>query len=600
MRDVSLKRSTPYSSCEGRTTPDSHIATGGRTKTLRFLEIALLAIAAALYALHFVHLRADFPNYSPWPDWAKYTDEGWYGSAAIRHRQLGYWNLPGDFNPAAALPVWPLLELILFHITGVSLVAARALTVAIFGLILVATHLLLRRWASDRAEHSAASGPLATRPLAPAIAVLLLAASPFYFAFSRLAILEPLMLLLALTGLLLAQRAGVAHRQPPDNSAATWSALLGFVLTAIVLTKTTGIFLLPAIAWTLWANGAYRLGVFLRAAAIAFAAAAASWGGYMLFFVRPRYLADYRYLFSANAYTGITPATFWSVVVDTFSAGNCLGITFFSLGVAAVLITTAAVTTRRFRGDGLAVSLLLWVFFYLAFLAYHDNLQPRYYYVLGVPLAMLIAMASDWLLQPATTLSKSAVVQSPTRRYAHFALLLAACVSAGAIAFISIHGATQATEYVAHPEYTFLTAVHQLRDTIERQRAQDLANGQPAHPEMLLSISGADISFLTGLPSICDDFGTMTLPTRIATYKPGWYAAWNDVEDDKMEALAPVYRLVRVGAWSAFDDPDRNLLILYRLDPLDQPGIGNGRRRKALNMPRRLRRKATMPPPAKH
>ena len=66
----------------------------------------------------------------------------------------------------------------------------------------------------------------------------------------------------------------------------------------------------------------------------------------------------------------------------------------------------------------------------------------------------------------------------------------------------------------------------------------------------------------------------MTLPDRVATYKPGWFATWNDVEDDKMEALAPMYRLVRVAAFPALDDPERNLLILYRLDPIGAPGAG--------------------------
>src|SRR5438067_6350588 len=84
-------------------------------------EQAVLGLAAIFYALHFLHLRADFPNHSPWMDWAKYTDEGWYGDAAVRHYQWGHWNVPGDFNPAAALPVWPLIELVLFRFTGVSL-----------------------------------------------------------------------------------------------------------------------------------------------------------------------------------------------------------------------------------------------------------------------------------------------------------------------------------------------------------------------------------------------------------------------------------------------------------------------------------------------
>src|SRR5271170_5648545 len=75
-------------------------------RALVLAEAILLVLAAGLFALHYLHLSADFPNYSPWMDWSKYTDEGWYGDAAIRHYQLGHWNLAGDFNPAAALPVW--------------------------------------------------------------------------------------------------------------------------------------------------------------------------------------------------------------------------------------------------------------------------------------------------------------------------------------------------------------------------------------------------------------------------------------------------------------------------------------------------------------
>ena len=114
----------------------------------RAVEGTLLLVAGIFFALHFVHLKADFPNHSPWMDWSKYTDEGWYGDAAIRHYQLGHWNVPGDFNPAAALPVWPALEMVLFRVTGVSLAAARALTVVVFGLILLCCHALLRRWSA--------------------------------------------------------------------------------------------------------------------------------------------------------------------------------------------------------------------------------------------------------------------------------------------------------------------------------------------------------------------------------------------------------------------------------------------------------------------
>ena len=572
-----------------------------RAVAFRIAEVTLLVIASVLYAMHFVHLRADFPNHSPWPDWAKYTDEGWYGLATIRHYQLGHWNVPGDFNPAAALPVWPLLELAVFRFTGVSLVAARALTVVIFGLILVSCYALLRRWAAGEAKRADSSGDSSgVRSLAPAIAVLLLAASPFYFAFSRLAILEPLMVLLALVSLLAAQEAAAAGVAAWDRSAggvvpirvsrrvvvraAAWSAGLGLVAVAMVLTKTTAVFLVPAIAWMLWASCKYRTRVMLRVGAIAAAVTAAVWGAYMLLFVRPRYMLDYRYLFAANAYTGITKAKFWQVLGDTFLAGEYLGVTFFFLGVAAVVLLAYA-AVRRYRGDGLAVSLLLWVFCYFAFLAYHDNLQARYYEPMGVPLAMLMAMALERLWRLGMQHREA---DGPGQRRNRRAMQTMAAAAALLIAFVVVRGAWQTVEYATHPEYTFLTAVHQIHDAIERQRAEDRVAGRQVHPEMVLSISGAEMQLMTGLPSICDDFGTMTLPDRIAAYRPGWFLAWNDVEDDKMEALAPAYRLVRAGAWPAFDDPDRNLLILYRLDPLATPGRGNSRNRRKLRVPRRL------------
>src|SRR5271155_5430641 len=175
---------------------------------LRTLEALLLVVSTIFLILHAFHLSADFPNHSPWMDWAKYPDEGWYGDGPIRHFQRGHWYVPGDFNPAAALPVWPLLEAALFRFTGVSLTAARGLTVAIFGLILVVSYLLLPRWPNPAAP----TGQKPTKTLAPAIAVLLLAVSPFCYVFTRMAILEPLLILFTLLALLAA-----SYATPPEQ-----------------------------------------------------------------------------------------------------------------------------------------------------------------------------------------------------------------------------------------------------------------------------------------------------------------------------------------------------------------------------------------------
>jgi hypothetical protein len=520
---------------------------------VRLLQGLLLSIAAFFLAFHFVHLSADFPNYSPWMDWSKYTDEGWYGDAAIRHYQWGHWYVAGDFNPAAALPAWPLLEGILFKITGVSLVAARALTVCVFAGILIASWLLLRRW---RPGEPALTGlALSVKPaptLAPAVAVFLLAVNPFCFVFTRLAILEPLLILLTLLALLAAgtasRRSKILTKLPHAFPVCT----LGLLLPAMILTKTTALFLFPAIFWLLFAAVGYRVWPLLRIALPAGAIAAVLWLLWFGFLAHKHYLPDYRYLFNANSYTGITRANARTVLADTVTDGAWMGKILFPASMTAIAL--AAISWRRLRGWPLIPSLVLWAAGYIAFLAYHNNLQPRYYLVVAVPLTLLLAYVLElWLLRRLTVRPRRSIALS---------------LSAALIAAIAANDARQTLHFLRYPDYTLVGAAQQLSHYIAEDQQRD-----PSHSPLVLSISGSDLSLMTGLHSINDDFGTLELVNRVARYRPGWFAAWNDIEDDKMEALAPFYHVDRVAAFPAMDDPDRNLLILYRLNeaPVNPP-----------------------------
>ncbi|SNT26199.1 hypothetical protein SAMN05421770_106156 [Granulicella rosea] len=493
---------------------------------VRALQTLLLLAAAVFFALHYVHPTADFPNNSPWMDWSKYTDEGWYGDAAIRHFQLGHWYVAGDFNPAAALPVWPFLEGLLFHFTGVSLTAARALTVTVFGGILVVSWLLLRRWSSPQA-------------LAPAVAVLLLAVSPFCYVFTRLAILEPLLILLGLLTLL---AAGAAS--PAIEGRRLWLvvAALGLLAPAMILTKTTAVFLMPSIAWLLFAAVGYGWRPFLRVALPAAAVAGAIWGAYFLLLVRPHYLLDYRYLFSANAYTGITRENAASVLRDTVRDGMWMGKLLFPLALLSVAV--AAASFKRMRELPLIPTLMLWAAGYVAFLAYHDNLQPRYYLVVAVPLILLVPYVLEQAALPRF------------RRPWPLAAVCGVC-----LATVALTDARATLGYIRRPEYTLVQAAEGIRGYIDQDRRKD-----PQHNPLVLSISGSDISLMTGLHSICDDFGTLQLVDRVKLFRPGWYVAWNQIDDDKMDALTPLYHVERVAVFPAMDDPERNLLILYRLE----------------------------------
>jgi 4-amino-4-deoxy-L-arabinose transferase-like glycosyltransferase len=538
-------------------------------RILHVVEALFLLVAALFLALHAVHLNADFPNHSPWMDWAKYTDEGWYGDGAIRHFQRGHWHVPGDFNPAAALPIWPLLEATLFRFTGVNLAAARALTVAIFACILLTSYLLLRRW------QRLSSGRKTDTSLAPAIAVLLLAVSPFCYVFTRMAILEPLLILFTLLALLTAsyiRPLGQGSSTPRRHSLvptpySLLPVLLGLLVPLMVLTKTTAIFLLPSIAWLLWARAGYRLRPFLRLVLPSAALAVAIWLSYYLFVVRPHFLPDYHYLFEANGYTGLTPSNILSVLADTIADGLWIGKILYPLALLAAI--SVFLLRPRLLRNPLIPSLLLWAGGYAAFLAYHNNLQPRYYLVLAIPLTLLvpIVFSSLW--------TSGARTRTPSGTWLH---RLAVTSIAAVLTGLTVADARQTLHYVRTPDYTFTRAAAQIHQII---------SSDPAHNPLMLSISGSQLSLMTGLPSICDDFGTMDLPVRIKAYRPGWYVTWNQVDDDKMDALTPMYHLHRIAAFPAMDDPERNLLILYRLDPAT-PSEPPRHRRKPI-IPRLLR-----------
>jgi hypothetical protein len=218
--------------------------------------------------------------------------------------------------------------------------------------------------------------------------------------------------------------------------------------------------------------------------------------------------------------------------------------------------------------------------------------------VLAPPITILVVLVLEpLLLSAAQSLSKH---PPPVADSMDVPLVRgAAAIATVALLLAAASAARQTAGFVLHPEYTWVNAAARLREAVEREAQASQARGGAAHSRLVLSISGSDLSLMTGLPSICDDFGTMALTDRIAAYKPGWYAAWNAVEDDKMEALAPFYRLQRVMSAPAFDDPDRNLLILYRLDPIVPAGpLPPPGERRSTFVRRSLRTKMGAQPPA--
>ncbi|MGA2890092.1 MAG: glycosyltransferase family 39 protein [Terracidiphilus sp.] len=506
----------------------------------RWLYALWLILIGAFSLLHVLHLSADFPNHSPWfCDWAKYTDEGWYGNAAVRAHLFGNWYLPGDFNPAPALPVWPFLEWVLFFFTGVTIQAARGLAVAFFFINLLLSYLLLRvrgpRWMA-------------------LMATTLIVTSPFLYCFSRLAILEPMLIAFTLAAL------NLAVRLPRMRRPLAASVAIGLLFALMMLTKTTAVFLLPALAWAMVASLWHNRKLALRSVIAASSAFAAAYGLWMAVVIHFGLFADYKYLFFVNKY--IKPKEFYWPFLSlwwSFHGGlwvDRILIPLAGLVVLGAILAGAALLKRNARGwnpwarnlllDPAFVASILAAGGYIFFMTYQNHPQPRYFAVVAFFSFFIVAEGAEALLGP--TYSTHRIWP---RRMGWAILALAAVGTA----FNSI----QTLSYAAHPVYSFVTAARRLTQYID-----DHPNGK----RLLVSISGDQITLVTHLPTLCDDFGTQELAPKLAHYQPGWYATWNDLDPGTLEDIHTHFSLEQVAEFRAFDDPERNILVLFKLRPL--------------------------------
>ena len=515
-----------------------------------------LVLIAGFAVLHALNLSADFPNHSPWHmDYAKYTDEGWYGNAAVRAHLFGNWYLPGDFNPAPAVPVWPFLEWILFFFTGVTIQAARGLAVAFFFANLLLSYLLLR-----------ARGP---RWMA-LFGVTLLVTSPFLYCFSRLAILEPMLIALNLAALNLAIRL-------PGLRRPVWaSAFIGVLFTLMMLTKTTAVFLLPALGWAIvlplwkrrriapWAvNLAQRCA---KAAAVAFAV---SFGLWMALVPSFGFFPDYKYLFFVNTYP--KPKEFyWPLFSLWWSFHGGLWVDHILIPLAGAVVLAAAIAGtlfsrrvawgRKLLLDPVFGASILAVAGYTLFMTYQNHPQPRYFAVVAFFSFLVVAQGADALLarsaQPGAQAGQDGA-RPRTKRLLGWGAIALAAVAVG------INGAWT-LDYAAHPEYTFVDAATRLTNYIDTH---------PNGNRLLVSVSGDEISLITHIPALCDDFGTPTpempdLVSKLAYYQPGWWATWNDIDPGTLEDLHNRHSIEQVASFHVLDDRERNVLVLFKLHPL--------------------------------
>jgi len=475
----------------------------------RRVHVILLLAALLLCLLRFAFLRADFPNHSPWMlDQAKFTDEGWWSSGAVRHFLIGHWEVAGDYNPAVVVPAWPVLLTMVFRFTGVSVVAARAVSVAFSVGTLGLVYLLVRRYGGSGAA---------------TVAALLLAASPFAFAFSRLVTLDTVVVF---EFCLLLWVAGYADRRR------MWPLVtLGLLIPVMLLTKTTAVALLPAVVWLLWmATGKRR---FLKAILVVGVLAGAGMGGYLFLVLRSRYAVDYRYFYDINALADVEWGRTASFLRLLLHHGLWIDRVLYPAGLA-VLVVSLVWLRQLWRNPLFAASWLAFAGQAAYILRRQDDYAPRYFLAMLVPLILILVLA----LQELRTRNRAV------------ASLLAATLAVALVLDMA-----QVAGFVRHPQYQFYDAAESICAIVDAD--------QTAH-RLLLGASGDQLSLMMGVPSINDGYSSEGLDKKAASYRPGWYVGWNDLDQDILGDLS-AFRLDKVATFRVFDDDQRNLLTLYRM-----------------------------------
>ncbi len=519
---------------------------GGRAEELRRWGYAVWVLAILGFAaMHAWHLRADFPNGTQWTmDWAKYTDEGWYGNAAVRAHLFGNWYLAGDFNPAVIVPVWPFAEWLLYFFTGVSVQAARGLAVGCFFASLGLCYLLLRsRRTLGEEPANGAEEALAPR-WAALLGVTLAVTSSYVYGFSRLAILEPLQTTLLLATL------NVAVRLPRIKRPVLVSVGIGLLYAVMVLTKTTAAFLMPAVAWAvlmpLWSDREKAI----RCAMAAALSAMLVYGAWLATVVRLGLMPDYKYFLVVShftlpdGYTWPLAAFWWSFHGLLWIDQNSFPLGLVPLGGALVLgavLTRRAEWSKKLWRDPVFGAALLAVAGMVMFMTVQDHPQPRYILAASFLIFCVVALGANALLAQGGW----------TRRAGWCVVVVAACTS--------VVNAAKTIEYATHPEYTWVNAAAELTQYIDTH---------PNGKRELVSVSGDDITLMTHLPTLCDEISFDDLGEKVGREQPGWYASWNGIDPVILAELHTHESLEQVASFPAMDDPDRDVLVLFKLHPL--------------------------------
>jgi hypothetical protein len=305
----------------------------------------------------------------------------------------------------------------------------------------------------------------------------------------------------------------------------------------------------------------------LRCVMAAGGAFAASYGAWLALVARYGVLPDYKYFFFVNQY--IRPKDFyWPLVSLWWSFHGGLWVDRILMPLAGLVVMGAVLACKSGRGRRLLLdpvfgASVLAIAGTILFMTYQDHPQPRYFTLVGFFSFVVVAQGAGALLgeteagvEPVESSRGRRVTPGGPTRVLGWLVVGLAVMAAGINAAWTVN-------YAAHPEYTFVDAAERLTRYIDEH---------PNGKRLLVSVSGDQMTLVTHLPAINDLFvgpspDMSDLATKLAYYQPGWFATWNYLDLGTLEDLHSRYSVEQVASFRVFDDPDRDMLVLFKLHP---------------------------------
>lgn len=456
--------------------------TAGGLPRLDDLAVGALVAAVLLFALRLLDLEADLPWDLSWSS-GVYDDEGIYARNAVWWVETGRWLIPAGYNTALNYPVPFLFQSVAFRVLGTSLFAARMVSVAFAGGLIVVSGLLARRTVGR---------------LAAALVVLLLASHPLLFFYSRYAHLDVAMVFWCVLAVLL-----MAARWPTPwlVVGAGVAALLG------VLTKTSAVFVIPVLVLVPLVADSYR-GDRLRPVVWLLGTLVTGWLLYFLLWVWP-HAADYAAVAQSVTTDRMRLEVGWIVTGFLLALANLAvrdsTLTVVAL-IAALFLPLLHVFTRREKA--VLAGALLWLALYLGLIGLTHYLPTRYF----VPAVPAMALIAGLALKTVARLGRGGRV-------------LAIAAVTGIVADQSLSIAV----YLAGPNHSMRDVAGMITRDLERT---------PHESPLLMGHSSGTPALMLGMPSIGEFLGTGDVLEKLRVHEPSHHLSDGVMRSDTRRALA--------------------------------------------------------------